>query len=164
VADPLDSRDVEGSAVTGAQTGGVEVVDQVVVGHGRAEPFDHLDGRWWGALGGAGQQRPGHRHLVGGAGLPADPDADLVAVGLGEQGDVADQRAQQPFAVLLAGGGRVPELGQVGGQSLQVGSAGQRRQRLVGGRQRGLGLGQRGEFGLPAGLQAWKARSARSAS
>src|SRR6266511_1701870 len=52
----LDGGDVEGSAVTGAQTGGVEVVDQVVVGHGWAEPFDHLDGRWRGALGGARRQ------------------------------------------------------------------------------------------------------------
>jgi hypothetical protein len=43
------------------------------------------------------------------------------------QGDVGDQGAQQPFAVFGAGGGRVPEGGQVGGEFLQVSAAGQRR-------------------------------------
>ena len=54
--------------------------------------------------------------------------------------------------LLVAGG--VPERGQVGGEFLQLGPAGQRRQRFAGGLQCLLGLGEGGESGLPAGLQA----------
>ena len=91
--------------------------------------------------------------FVGGAGVPADPDAHLAGSLLGEQGDVGDQGAQQPFAVLGAGGGRVPERGQVSGEFLQLRPAGQRRQRVPGGLKRLPGLGEGGEPGLPAGLQ-----------
>jgi hypothetical protein len=59
-----------------------------------------------------------YRYLVVRAGVPADPDPDLVAVGLGEQRDVGDQRAEQAFAVLVAGAGCVPEAGQVAGECL----------------------------------------------
>ena len=55
---------------------------------------------------------------------------------------------------LLAGGRGAPECGQVGGEFLQLGPARQRRQRFAGGLQRLLGLGEEGEPGLPAGLQA----------
>jgi hypothetical protein len=96
----------------------------------------------------------GQAELVGGAGVPADPDPDLGLVGFGQYGDVGDQGAQQPLAVLVAGGRVVPEGGQVGGEFLQLGPAGQRRQRVAGGLQRLPGLGQGGEPGLPAGLQA----------
>ena len=65
----------------------------------------------------------GDGEFVGGAGVPADPDPDLGPVGLGQHGDVGDQGAQQPFAVLVAGGRRVPEGGQVGGEFLQLGPA-----------------------------------------
>ena len=48
----------------------------------------------------------------------------------------------------------MPECGQVGGEFLQVGPAGQRRQRVAGVLQCLPGFGQGGEPGLPAGLQA----------
>jgi len=107
--------------------------------------------------------------------VPADPDPDYAAVRLRGQGDVGDQGAQQPLAVLVAGGRGVPEPGEVGGEFLQLDGAGQRRQRVLGCGQGLLGVGEGGELGLPTGsrLRAtsrfsgsteWKARSARSAS
>ena len=81
------------------------------------------------------------------------PIRTLALVGLGQHGDVGDQGAQQPFAVPGAGGGRVPQGGQVSGEFLQVVPAGQRRQRVPGGLQRLLGFGQGGEPGLPPCLQ-----------
>jgi hypothetical protein len=39
--------------------------------------------------------------FVGCGGAPADPDPRGAAIGVGEHGDVGDQGAQQPFAVLL---------------------------------------------------------------
>ena len=133
--------------------GGVEPGDQLVVAGGRAELADQLDGGGGRTPGGAGVDGPVDGELVGGAGVPADPDPDLGPVGLGQQGDVGDQGAQQPLAVPGAGGGRVPQGGQVSGEFLQLGPAGQRRQRVLGGLQRLLGLGEGGEPGLPAGLQ-----------
>src|ERR1019366_3941448 len=130
VADPLDRIDVEWPAVACAVPGGVQPGDQLVVAGGRPEPSDQIDGGGRRAPGGAGVDGPAGGELVGGAGVPADPDPYLGAVGLGEQGDVGDQGAQQPFAVLVAGGGRVPQGGQVGGEFLQLGAAGQRRQRV----------------------------------
>ena len=78
----------------------------------------------------------------------------LAGLLFGEHGDIGDQGAQQPLAVLAAGVGRVPEPGQVGGEFLQFGPAGQRRQRVAGVLQRLLGFGEGGEPGLPAGFQA----------
>src|ERR1019366_4017736 len=80
-----------------------------------------------GGWGGAGVDGPGGGELVGGAGVPADPDPYFAAVRFGQQGDVGDQGAQQPLAVLGGGGAGVPEGGQVGGEFLQVSPAGQRR-------------------------------------
>src|SRR3954451_24939081 len=107
----------------------------------------------WGAGGRAGRQWPGGGDLVGGAGVPADPDPDSGSVGLREQGDVGDQGAQQPFAVARGGGLGVPEPGQVAGQGLQVGPGGQWWGGVVEGLQRRFGLGQGGQAGLPAGLE-----------
>jgi hypothetical protein len=117
-----------------------------------AEPTDHLHCRGRAAPGGAGVDGPGHAQLVGGAGVPADPDPDLGLVGLGQRGDIGDQGAQQPLAVLVAGGGGIPQPGQVGGDLLQLRPAWQRRQRL-GVQQCLLGLGEGGEPGFPAGFQ-----------
>ena len=121
VADPLDGIDVERAAVRRCgQPGGVEQGDQLVVAGDRAEPADQLDGRGRACAAGPGGQGPVDDELVGGAGVPADPDPDLGPVGLGQQGDVGDQGAQQPLAVRGAGGGRVPQGGQVGGEFLQA--------------------------------------------
>ena len=76
------------------------------------------------ALGRSWVEGSGYPELVGGAGVPADPDPGYAGVGLREQGDVGDEGAQQPFAVFAAGGGCVPEAGQVGGELLQLGPAG----------------------------------------
>src|ERR1017187_9907914 len=140
-------------AVAGAVPGGIEPGDQLVVAGGRPELFNELDGGGRGTPGGAGVDGPAGGELAGGAGVPADPDPYFAAVRLGEQGDVGDQGAQQPFAVPGAGGGRVPQGGQVSGEFLQVLPAGQRRQRVLVGLQRLPGLGQGGEPGLPAGFQ-----------
>ena len=153
VADPLDRIDVERPAVAGAVPGGVQLGDQLVVAGGRPEPFDELDGGGRGSPGSAGVGGPVDGELVGGAGVPADPDPCLAVVGAGQHGDVGDQGAQQAFAVPGAGGGRVPQGGQVSGEFLQVVLARQRRQRVLGGLQCLLGFGERGEPGLPAGLQ-----------
>ena len=95
----------------------------------------------------------GHGELVGSAGVPADPDPCLARVGFGQQGDIGDEGAQQPLAVFAAGGRRVPECGQVRGEFLQLGPAGQRRKQAAGGLQGLLGLGEGGEPALPAGFQ-----------
>jgi len=47
------------------------------------------------------------------------PELRGAAIGVEEHGDVGHQGAQQPFAVLVAGDGRAPEPGQVGGHLLQ---------------------------------------------
>src|SRR6266496_741356 len=124
-----------------------------------AEPADHLHRRGRAAPGGAGVDSAGHPELVGGAGVPADPDPDLGLVGFGQYGDVGDQGAQQPLAVLAAGGRGVPQPGQVGGEFFQLGPARQRRQRFGGGGARGArqpravlaagggGVPQRGQVG-----------------
>src|SRR6266566_3043511 len=154
VADPLDGLDVERAAVPGGQPGGVQLRGQLGGGRDGAEPADHLHRRGRAAPGGAGVDGAGHAQLVGGAGVPADPDPDFGLVGFGQQGDVGDQGAQQPFAVFAAGGRGVPQAGQVGGEFFQVRPAGQRRQRFAGGLQRLPGLGEGGEPGFPAGFQA----------
>src|ERR1039458_7541744 len=113
VADPLDGLDVERAAVAGDQPGGVQLFGQFCGGRGGAEPGDHLDRRGRAAPGGAGVDGAGHAELVGGAGVPADPDPHLGLVGFGQQGDVGDQRAEQSLAVFAAGCRGAPQRGQV---------------------------------------------------
>jgi hypothetical protein len=84
--------------------------------------------------------------VVGRACVPADPDPGPGLVGLGQQGDVGYEGAQQALAVLVAGGRIIPEPWQVGGELLQLGPAGQRRQGLRGCRQRLLGVGEPGLY------------------
>src|ERR1039457_5194606 len=86
VADPLDRLDVEWPAVAGAVPGGIEPGDQLVVAGGRPEPFDQLDGGGRGSPGGAGVGGPVDGELVGGAGVPADPDPCFAADGAGQHG------------------------------------------------------------------------------
>src|ERR1019366_2043068 len=68
----------------------------------------------------AGERRavPGWMGLVAvsSSAVPADPDPSFAAVGFGQQGDVGDQGAQQPLAVLGGGGAGVPGGAQVGGE------------------------------------------------
>src|SRR5712691_1244284 len=154
VTDPLDGLDIERPAVACGQPGCVQVPDQVVVAGGRAEAGDELDRGIRGAPGRARMDGPSGGELVGGAGVPADADAHLVGPLLGEQGDVGDQGAQQPFAVFGAGSRGVPEGGQVGGEFLQLRVAGQWRQRVVSGFECVLSFGESGEFRLPPCLQA----------
>jgi hypothetical protein len=92
--------------------------------------------------------------LLARAGLPADPDPQLLGARLGDQRDVGDQRAQHPLAVAVGGGGRGPEAGQVGAQRLELGRWRQRRDGGRGLRERLLGLGERGEACFPALLEA----------
>ena len=138
----------------GGQPGRVQPLGQLGGGRDGAETADHLHRRGGAALGRAWRQGPGAGELVGGAGVPADPDPDFGLVGFGQQGDVGDQGAQQPLAVFTAGRRGMPQPGQVGGEFLQLGPAGQRRQRLGSGLQRLPGLGEGGEPGFPAGFQA----------
>ena len=154
VADPLHGLDVERAAVPGDHPGGVQLPGQLGSGRDGSELADHLDRRRRAAPGRAGVDGAGDAELVGGAGVPADPDPDFAAVGFGQQGDIGDQGAQQPLAVLAAGRRGVPQAGQVGGEFLQLGPARQRRQRLGRGLQCLPGLGEGGEPGLPAALQS----------
>jgi hypothetical protein len=102
---------------------------------------------------GAARSAPVDDQLVGRAGVPAHADANRVEVLLHQQGHVGDQGTQQPLSVAWTGGWRVPQPGQVGGQCAQRVVIGQWRLDGSGGRQRGLGLGEGGEFGLPPCFQ-----------
>ena len=82
VADPLDGSDVEWPAVAGAVSPAASSCrDQVVVAGGRPEPGDQFDRGVRGAFGRARMEGPSGGELVGGAGVPADPDAYLVLSG-----------------------------------------------------------------------------------
>jgi len=64
--------------------------------------------------------------LLAGPGFPAQPDREAGGVaGGGGEGDIAEQGAQQALAVLVAGGGRRPQCGQVGDGGGQLLGAGQ---------------------------------------
>ncbi|MEH6379004.1 hypothetical protein V7793_32390, partial [Streptomyces sp. KLMMK] len=85
--------------------------------------------------------------------MPAHRDADVAEFVVGQQDHVADHRSQEAFAVFRAGGRGVPEAGQVGGEGLDLGAAGQRRAGLTDVDELGLGLGQGGELLLPSVLE-----------
>ena len=100
VAQPAHGLDIEGSSGAGAVAGGVELIDQVGVVVGGSQPLEQLDrasrgvARLHRGRAAAGEQ------LLGGARVPADTKAELAAVGLGQHGDIGDQRAQHALAVL----------------------------------------------------------------
>jgi hypothetical protein len=139
--------------MAGAVPGGVQPPGELIVAGDRSESPDELDRCGRGALGRAGMDGTVSNEFVGGAGVPADPDPYLAVVRFGQQGDVGDQGAQQPLAVPGAGGRRLPQSGQIGGEFLQLGPAGQRWQLLLDCGRCLLGLGERGELGLPAGFE-----------
>src|SRR4051794_22829900 len=149
VADPPDSFDVEPVAFACAKALCVKSFGQLLVGQNAAETAGKLDR----AGGSSVRFAAGGDDFLGGAGVPAHADVYLVTVVFGQYGDVGDDGAQQPFAVLGAGGWVVPEPGQVGGEALQAVAVGQRRPAVTGSGQRGFRVGQGGQFGLPTRLQ-----------
>src|SRR5712691_9887274 len=153
VTDPLDGFDVERAARAGAVSALGEQSDQVGVAGDGTEFADQPGGR--GRRGGRypGGAGPVDDDLVGGSGVPADPDPGLGPVGFGQQGDVGDQGAQQPLAVARGGGGGVPQRRQVSGEFFQAGPVRQRWQGVLGGLQGLPGVGERGEPGFPPGFQ-----------
>ena len=82
VADPLHSLDIERAACSGEVSALGEDGGQVGVGRDGAEFADQLGGR--GGRGGRypGGPGPADDDLVGGAGVPADPDPGAAPVGL----------------------------------------------------------------------------------
>ena len=106
---------VEGLAGAGAVPGVVERGGQGVVVQDGADAAGELDR---GGIGGAqldGVLAAGDLDLLACAGFPAQPDAQARGVaGGGGEGDVAEQGAQQPLAVLVAGGRGRPQGGQIG--------------------------------------------------
>ena len=96
----------------------------------------------------------GDDDLVGGAGVPADPDAGFGEVGFGQQGDIGDESPQQPFAVPgeVVGACHSAVMSAVSASSSAREGSGW--QRGVGLGQRLFGLGERREALLPAGFEA----------
>jgi len=122
---------------------------EVLVVHGGPELPGEADGGWAGpevliALG---------EEFFGGSGLPAQPDPQLVRIAGWHEGDVAEEGAQQPFAVLVAGGGRVPQAGQACCGFGELAGFGERGLFAEQGGQGGLGAGQLGEPRFPAGFE-----------
>jgi len=154
LAEVGDGGVVEGPPGTCAVADLVEPGSELGVGAGGPQPSGELDGGGMGSAVLDDALAAGDDHLVGGAGVPADPDAGLGQVGLGEQGDVGDEGPQQPLAVPGRGGRRVPQARHVGGEGLELGPG---RQGRDGGLRLGqglVGLGQGRQTRLPAGLQA----------
>src|ERR671918_1152083 len=108
VAQRGDRVVVERPAGTGDVAGGVEPFGNVVVGE-VGKTAGEIDGRGVSASILGDVLAPGDHELVGGAGVPADPDAGLGEVRLGEQRDIGDEGAQEPFAVPGRGGGPGPQ-------------------------------------------------------
>ncbi|MGW5547800.1 hypothetical protein [Streptomyces sp. NPDC003998] len=90
--------------------------------------------------------------LVDGAGAPAHPDVSTGVIDM-PHGYVRDQCPQQALAVLGRGGRRLPQGRLVTGEFTQPRGLGQGRLGGDQGSRRGLGLGWRGKFRLPAAFQ-----------
>src|SRR6266487_1071806 len=154
VAEPAHGLDVERSPAAGQVAGLVQLVGQLGVGSLGAEPPQQLDHAVWGAPRLDGGGAAAGEELLGSARVPADADAELGPVGLGQHGDVSDQRAKHPLAVLGRGRRRVPQPREVAGQRVELGGFGERGELRLGGGQGLFGFGLRDELGFPAGLQA----------
>ena len=121
---------------------------EVLVVHGGPELPGEADGGWAGpevliALG---------EEFFGGSRVPAQSDPELVRIAGWHEGDVAEEGAQQPFAVLVAGG-RVPQAGQACCGFGELAGFGERGLFAELGGQGGLGAGQLGEPCFPAGFE-----------
>lgn len=108
-AQVADRGGIEDPARSGQVAGDVELVGELGVGVGGAEPSDELNGGGVGAAPLGDAHGSGDDELVAGAGVPADPDPGLGQIRLGKQGDIGDKGAQEPLAVPGSGGGRVPQ-------------------------------------------------------
>ena len=98
---------VEGLPGAGAVPGVVERGGQGVVVQAGTDAAGELDGGRFGAAQLDGVLAAGDLDLLAGPGFPAQPDRQLRGVaGRRGEGDVAEQGAQQPLAVLVAGGRR----------------------------------------------------------
>ena len=115
---------VEDPAGTSEIAGVIEHLGKVSVGQ-IGVTTGQVDRCWIGATVLGDPQTSGGDDLVCGAGVPQDPDASLCQVGLGQQGDIRDEGAQEPFAVSWRGGGRVPQRGHVAGEGFELGASGQ---------------------------------------
>ena len=96
----------------------VEAVGDLAVGQVR-QAADHIDRAGVGVAPLLNLLIPGHDKLVGGAGMPADPDAGLADVGFWQQADISNEGAQQPFAVPGGSAGGMPEAGDITGECLE---------------------------------------------
>ena len=106
---------VEGLPGAGAVPGVVQRPGQGVVVQAGADAAGELDGGRVGAAQLDGVLAAGDLDLLTCPGFPAQPDRQLRGVaGGGGESDVAEQGAQQALAVLVAGGRRSPQGGQVG--------------------------------------------------
>src|SRR5712691_6980761 len=121
VADPLDGFDIERAARAGEVSALGEHGDQVGVARDGTEFADQPGGGAGRGRGHSGGSGTVDDQLVGGAGVPADPDPGLAPAGFGQQGDVGDQGAQQALTVAGGSGRSVPQRGQVGGGFLRAG-------------------------------------------
>ena len=166
---------VERPPRAGAEAGGVQLGGQRGVVHGGADPAGEFDRGVVGPSELDDRHAPGDDHLLAGAGVPADADAGLGQVGLGQESDIGDERAQQPLAVSVCRRRRLPQLGDIGRQRLELSARRQGRGRRLRLGQRLLRLGHRHQRASQRDsrlratrrfscAQAWKARSARSAS
>ena len=95
---------VEGASAGGAVACGVERGGEAGVVHGGPE----LPGQVHGGRAGAEVLVALDEQFLGGAGVPPQSDPQLAGVAGGQEGDVAEEGAQHPFAVLVAGGRGAP--------------------------------------------------------
>ena len=114
VAHVGDGGAVEGPSGAGDISSRVEPLGELAIGE-LAQTAGHLDGGGIGVSIFGDVLAAGDDQLVGGAGVPADPDTGLGVVDLGQQSDIGDEGAQQAFAVPGGGAGSVPEASDVTG-------------------------------------------------
>ena len=93
VAQRGDRVDVEGPTGSGCVPGRVELLGDLTVGE-VCEAAGQIDRRRVRPATRSHRIAAGDDDLVGGAGVPPDPDAGLGEVGFREQGDVGDQGPQ----------------------------------------------------------------------
>jgi hypothetical protein len=85
--------------------------------------------------------------------VPADPDARLGEIRRGQQGDIRDQRAQQPLAIPRRSGRCVPQGSDVGGEGFELGARRQNGSCSLHLRECLLGFSQDDQPRFPAGFE-----------